>query len=58
MTYFFPLCPAPQSTEIELIVDYHNELRNGIAGGADSQPKAANMKQLTGDAQMATRAYE
>ena len=47
-----------QSSEINTIVDYHNELRNRIAGGGDSQPRAANMREMRWDAKLATRAQE
>ena len=49
---------STQASEIEVIVDYHNELRNAIAGGGEGQPKAANMRQMKWDAKMATRAQE
>ena len=41
-----------------VILDFHNEKRNLIAGGGEEQPQAANMRELTWDPQLATRAQE
>ena len=47
-----------QSALKSVILNYHNERRNEIAGGNRSQPQAANMRELTWDPQLATRAQE
>ena len=47
-----------QTTLRNVILSFHNQRKNEIARGDRNQPQAANMRELTWDANLATRAQE
>ena len=50
---------SPQQTWLaNQIVKVHNQLRNKVAGGGHGQPRAANMRKLKWNVDLATRAQE